>query len=50
MISIEQLLEYDGQFVNYDKGEIVFLENESALYYYQVVSGSLKIENRKVIL
>lgn len=44
-ISLELLVSYGAIFKNYPKGEIVFSEKETANYYFQVVSGSIKMFN-----
>ncbi len=44
-ISLELLVSYGATFKEYQKGEIVFFEKEQANYYFQVVSGSIKMFN-----
>src|SRR5690606_10426083 len=42
---LELLVSYGATFKEYLKGEIIFSEKETANYYYQVVSGSIKMFN-----
>ncbi len=44
-IPLELLVSYGATFKEYLKGEIIFSEKETANYYYQVVSGSIKMFN-----
>ncbi|MFA7445865.1 MAG: Crp/Fnr family transcriptional regulator [Flavobacteriaceae bacterium] len=44
-IDLEILTSYGAVFKEYEKGEILFSEGEKALYYYQVISGSVKMFN-----
>lgn len=45
MIPEEILLKYGGQIRHYDKGEFIFMQNETAKKYYQVISGEVKMNN-----
>jgi CRP-like cAMP-binding protein len=45
MINEELLLDFNAKTVDYSKGEIIFLENETARYYYQIISGAVKMNN-----
>lgn len=44
-INLELLLSFGAVFKEYDKGEILFSEGEQAVFYYQIVSGSVKMFN-----
>lgn len=44
-IDLELLLSYGAFCKEYDKGEILFYEGDEALYYYQIVEGSIKMYN-----
>lgn len=44
-IDLELLLSYGAFCKEYDKGEILFYEGDEALYYYQIVEGSVKMYN-----
>ncbi len=44
-IPLELLITYGATFKEYQKGEIIFSENEYPNYYFQVVSGSIKMFN-----
>lgn len=44
-IDLELLTSYGAVFKEYEKGEILFYEGDQALYYYQVISGSVKMFN-----
>ncbi len=45
MIPVELLISYNAQMVSYVKDDHIFFENEHALYYYQVVKGTIKMYN-----
>lgn len=44
-IDVELLLSYGAVTKSYEKGGIIFSEGEKALYYYQIISGSVKMFN-----
>lgn len=44
-IDLELLLSYGAFCKEYNKGEILFYEGDEALYYYQIVEGSVKMYN-----
>ncbi|MFA5556245.1 MAG: Crp/Fnr family transcriptional regulator [Flavobacteriaceae bacterium] len=44
-IPLELLVSYGATFKEYQKGELVFSETEYPNYYFQVVSGSIKMFN-----
>lgn len=44
-IDLELLLSYGAFCKEFDKGEILFYEGDEALFYYQVVEGSVKMYN-----
>ncbi len=44
-IDLELLLSYGANCKKYAKGEILFYEGDEALYYYQIVEGSVKMYN-----
>ncbi|QED38141.1 Crp/Fnr family transcriptional regulator [Antarcticibacterium arcticum] len=45
MISTNLLLDFGGKITTYPKGAQLFREGETALNYYQVVSGEVKMNN-----
>lgn len=45
MIPKELLLSYNAQYKTYKKGEIIFSENETAHYYFQIDNGAVKMNN-----
>lgn len=45
MISTNLLLDFGGKIITYTKGTQLFREGETALNYYQVVSGEVKMNN-----
>ncbi len=45
MIPLEILLDKGSQIVRFKKGEFLFLKGDRAKYYYQVVSGEVKMNN-----
>lgn len=45
MISTNLLLDFGGKITTYPKGTQLFREGETALNYYQVVSGEVKMNN-----
>ncbi len=45
MISTETLLEHGAQFFSLEKNEFLFKQGEFAKFYYQVTSGSIKMNN-----
>ena len=45
MISEELLLKYDVELKAYDKDEIIFNRFDHALFYYQIKSGKVKMNN-----
>jgi CRP-like cAMP-binding protein len=45
MVPEEILRQYNGQEVNFNAREMIFLEGEPARYYWQVISGSVKMVN-----
>ncbi|MFV0571257.1 MAG: Crp/Fnr family transcriptional regulator [Xanthomarina gelatinilytica] len=45
MIPLETLLDKGGQIARFKKGEFLFLKGDRAKYYYQVVSGEVKMNN-----
>ena len=45
MISEELLLKYDAELKAYDKDEIIFKTYDNALFYYQIKSGKIKMNN-----
>lgn len=44
-IDLDILTSYGAVVKNYEKGEVLFSEGEKALYYYQVICGSVKMFN-----
>src|SRR5690554_244132 len=44
-IDLELLLSYGAVCKEFDKGEILFYEADEALFYYQIVEGSVKMYN-----
>lgn len=45
MIPLETLLDKGGQIARFKKGDFLFLKGDRAKYYYQVVSGEVKMNN-----
>lgn len=45
MINEPLLLDFDARIKKYSKGELIFSENETARYYYQIISGAVKMNN-----
>ena len=45
MINEQLLLEFDARIKEYSKGDLIFSENETARYYYQIISGAVKMNN-----
>jgi len=45
MISEELLLRYDAELKAYDKDEIIFNRFDNALFYFQIQSGEVKMNN-----
>ena len=45
MIPTEILVKYGAEFVSTDKNEFIFKQGELAKFYYQVYSGSIKMNN-----
>ena len=45
MIPQEILLKYDATIKTFEKEAILFSENDAARYYYQIVSGAVKMSN-----
>ncbi len=45
MIDTELLLAFDAHQKAFEKNEIIFSENETARYYYQIVEGMVKMNN-----
>ena len=43
MISKDILEQYNAKIVDYEKGEIIFERNNSPKYYYQIISGGVKM-------
>ena len=48
MISEELLLKYDAELRAYDKDEIIFNRYDNALFYFQIQSGEVKMNNINV--
>lgn len=44
-IPLELLVSYGATFKSYQKGEVLFLEKDTPHFYYQVVSGNIKMFN-----
>jgi len=44
-IPLELLVSYGATFKEYQKEEIIFSETDTANYYYQIISGSIKMFN-----
>lgn len=44
-IDLDLLLSFGAVFKKYNKGEIIFSEAEKSIFYFQVVSGSVKMYN-----
>ena len=45
MIPQEILLKYNATIRTFDKDTLLFSENESARYYYQIITGAVKMNN-----
>ncbi len=45
MIDTELLLAFDAHLKTYEKNELIFSENETARYYYQIMDGMVKMNN-----
>tara|TARA_R110002073_G_scaffold8207_1_gene45641 strand:+ start:82460 stop:83056 length:597 start_codon:yes stop_codon:yes gene_type:complete len=45
MIDEQLLLKYNAQVKEYAKNDCIFLENETARYYYQIKNGAVKMNN-----
>ena len=45
MIHEELLINFNARIVEFSKGETIFLENETARFYYQIISGAVKMNN-----
>lgn len=45
MINEQLLLDFNAKICEYFKGEEIFSENETANYYYQIISGAVKMNN-----
>lgn len=45
MIDPELLIAFDAQQKEFDKNEVIFSENDRARYYFQIVSGMVKMNN-----
>lgn len=45
MIDTELLLTFDARLKTYEKNEVIFSENDTARYYYQIVEGMVKMNN-----
>ena len=45
MINKQLLLDFNAQTKAYLKDELIFSENESAHYYYQIIEGAVKMNN-----
>lgn len=45
MISESLLLEYGARKLNYEKGDVLFREGDTARYFYQISSGEVKMNN-----
>ena len=45
MIHEELLINFNARIVEFSKGETIFLENETARYYFQIISGAVKMNN-----
>jgi CRP-like cAMP-binding protein len=45
MINEQLLLDFGARIKEYSKGELIFSENETAKYYYQISSGAVKMNN-----
>lgn len=45
MIDTELLLAFDALQKTYEKNEVIFSENDSARYYYQIAEGMVKMNN-----
>lgn len=45
MINEQLLLNFDATVNQYRKGDIIFSENKTAHYYYQIIKGAVKMNN-----
>ncbi|RNL77416.1 Crp/Fnr family transcriptional regulator [Sinomicrobium pectinilyticum] len=45
MITTDLLLDNGAELISYDKGEVIFRENQRAQNYYQILSGKVKMNN-----
>ena len=45
MIDEQLLLDFNAEIRGYSKGKTIFSENNTAKYYYQIVSGAVKMNN-----
>lgn len=45
MINEQLLTKYGAQLKEYNKNDLIFTENERARYYYQIISGVVKMNN-----
>ncbi len=45
MINEQLLLDFNAVIKEYSKGELIFSENETARYYFQICSGAVKMNN-----
>lgn len=45
MINEQLLLDFYASIKEYSKGDMIFSENETARYYYQIMSGAVKMNN-----
>ena len=45
MINEELLIDFNAKIVSFSKGETIFLENETARFYYQIINGAVKMNN-----
>lgn len=45
MITINLLEEYGGIIKNFKNGDLIFEEGKQPLYYYQIISGEIKMNN-----
>lgn len=45
MINVDLLIEYGGIKCQFSKREIIFQENDKAIFYYQIIIGKVKMNN-----
>lgn len=45
MINEQLLLDFNARIKEYSKGDLIFSQNETARYYYQISSGAVKMNN-----